>query len=248
MHVRNRQPTIISELQAWWREHRARAGFFPAARTLLSMGWEFVRDSMPDRARQRYGDVEYDWEHRVDTTSANVSWRARWIGLLNSCYQPIESPLFQQMLNALGIDYSQFTFIDLGSGKGRPLLMASEYPFRKIIGVEFLPELHAIAEDNIRKFPDERKRCKQVESRLADATAFEFPSEPLVIFMFHPLPESGFRKVIANLVASLRENPRPVSLVYANPLFEEIVLKSGYFRKTAETEQYTIFTAQRCDP
>ena len=244
-HLRNGQPTVISELQAWWDEHRPRAGFFRTARTLLAIGWEFIRDSMPDRARQRYGDVDYDWEYRVDTTSANVSWRARFIGLLNSSYQPIESSLFQEMLNAVAIDYGHFTFIDIGSGKGRPLLMASEYPFRRIIGVEFLPELNAIAEDNIRKFPDARKRCKQIEARLADATAFEFPSEPLVVFMFHPLPESGFRKVIANLVASMRRNPRPVWLIYANPLFEDIVLQSGGFRKTAGTEQYTIFQAQR---
>lgn len=200
---------------------------------------------MPDRARQRYGDIDYDWEHRVDTTSANVSWQVRFIGLLNSSYQPIESPLFQEMINALEIDYGQFTFIDIGSGKGRPLLMASEYPFRRIIGVEFLPELHAIAVENIRKFPDERKGCKQIEARLADATTFEFPSEPLVVFMFHPLPESGFRRVIANLAQSVRENPRPVWLVYANPLFEEIVFKSGCFRRTAGTEQYTIFLDQR---
>lgn len=243
--MRDRAPTILSEISSWWREHRPRAGFFPTVRTLLAISWEFVRDSMPDRVRQRYGDIDYDWEHRVDTTSANVSWRARFIGLLNSSYQPIEWPLFQEMLNQLAIDYSQFTFIDIGSGKGRPLLMASEYPFRKIIGVEFLPELHAIAQENIRRFPDERKLCKQIEARLADATEFQFPCEPLVVFMFHPLPESGFRKVIANLAESIRENPRPAWLVYANPLFAEIVLKSGWFRKTAGTEQYTIFAAQR---
>jgi SAM-dependent methyltransferase len=242
--VRNSQPTVISELGAWWREHRPRAGTFRTARSLLAIGWEFIRDSMPDRARQRYGDVDYDWEHRVDTTSANVSWRARLIGLLNSSYQPIESPLFQEMLRTLGIEYRQFTFIDIGSGKGRPLLMASEYPFRRIIGVEFLPELNAIATKNIRKFPDERKRCRQIEARLADATTFEFPPEPLVVFMFHPLPESGFRRVIANLVESLRTNSRPVWLIYANPLYEHVVLKSGGFRKTAGTEQYTIFAAQ----
>ncbi len=243
--MRNDQPTVTSQVRAWWREHRPHAGFFRTGGTLVRIGWEFVRDSMPDRARQRYGDIDYDWEHRVDTTSANVSWRARLIGLLNSSYQPIESPLFQEMLNALGIDYGPFTFIDIGCGKGRPLLMASEYAFRQIIGIEFLPELHAIAEANIRRFPDERKRCRQIEARLADATGFEFPSEPLVVFMFHPLPESGFRRVIANLAQSVRENPRPVWLVYANPLFENIVLKSGWFRRTAGTGQYTIFLGQR---
>ncbi len=196
---------------------------------------------MPDRSRQRYGDADYDWEHRVDTTSANVSWKARLIGLLNSSYQPIESDLFQEMLNCLRIDYSQFTFIDIGSGKGRPLLMASEYPFRRIVGVELLPELNAIAEDNIGKFPKERMQCQAIEALRGDATAFPFPPEPLVVFMFHPLPESGFRKVIDNLRHSAEENPRPIWLIYANPLFEEIVLKAAAFKKVAGTHQYSIF-------
>jgi SAM-dependent methyltransferase len=199
---------------------------------------------MPDRARQRFGDVDYDWEHRVDTTSANVSWSARFIGLLNSSYQPIEAPLFQEMVNALGIDYSQFTFIDVGSGKGRPLLMAAEYPFRKIIGVELLPELNRIAEENIRKFPAERKRCSNITATLGDATELVFPLDPLVVFMFHPLPESGFRKVIGHLAASVRENPRLVWLIYANPLFEEIVIGSGMFTKAKGTEQYSIYAAR----
>ena len=202
---------------------------------------------MPDRARQRYGDVDYDWEHRVDTTSANVSWRARLIGLLNSSYQPIEPPLFQEMVNALGIDYDQFTFIDIGSGKGRALLMASEYPFRRVIGVEFLPELHVIAQENIRRFRDERKRCQQIEVVQGDATEFRFPAEALVVFMFHPLPESGFRKVIANLQASIRENPRPLWLIYANPLFESIVLESGAFLRGKGTHQYSIFATLASD-
>ena len=205
------------------------------------MGWEFLRDSMPDRTRQRYGDADYDWENRVDTTSANVSWKARLIGLLNSSYQPIESDLFQEMLNRLGIDCGQFTFIDIGSGKGRPLLMASEYPFRRIIGVELLQELNAVAQENLRKFPKERMRCQTIEAFQGDATAFPFPPEPLVVFMFHPLPEGGFRKVMANLRSSVDECPRPVWLIYANPLFEEIVLKTALFNKTAGTRQYAIF-------
>ncbi len=203
---------------------------------------------MPDRARLRFGDVDYDWEHRVDTTSANVSWRARLIGLLNSSYQPIESPLFREMLDSLGIDYNQFTFIDIGSGKGRPLLMASEYPFQKVIGVELLAELNAIARENIRKFPDERKCCREIEALQQDATEFHFPPAPLVVFMFHPLPESGFRKVIANLSESIRRDPRKVWLIYANPLFEEIVLQSAGLTKTGGTRQYSVFAGAASNP
>ncbi len=195
---------------------------------------------MPDRSRQRYGDVEYDWEHRVDTTSANVSWKARLIGLFNSSYQPIESDLFREMIHSLGVDFNQFTFIDIGSGKGRALLMASEYSFRRIVGVELLPELNAIAQENISKFPKGRQ-CDAIETLQGDARELPFPPEPLVIFMFHPLPRSGFKKVLENLRSSLKETPRPAWLIYANPLFEQIVLETTGFTRTTGTHQYSIF-------
>ncbi len=114
-----------------------------ATRQLLAALWEFVRDSTPERLRQRYGDADYDWEHRVNTTSAAVGWRDRLLGVFHSPYQPTESALFHEMLDALSqqshSDFHDFVFIDLGSGKGRTLLMASDYPFRRIVGVELLP-------------------------------------------------------------------------------------------------------------
>ena len=58
--------------------------------------WRFLRDSTPERRRQRYGDMEYDWEHRVDTTSGTVGWRTRLLGLFHSPYQPTEPVLFKR--------------------------------------------------------------------------------------------------------------------------------------------------------
>jgi SAM-dependent methyltransferase len=239
---RNGKPQLHKILVSWWREQREYAEFWPTFRCLAHVAWEFVRDSMPDRSRARFGDVDYDWEHRVDTTSANVSWRGRLIGLLNSSYQPIEPELFREMLNCLGIDYTRFTFIDIGSGKGRALLMACEYPFRKVIGMELLPELDRIAQDNIRKFPSEKRRCTALQALCGDATTFDFPSEPLVVFMFHPLPEAGFKRVIMNLRDWAREFSKECWLIYANPLFEKIVLESELFQKEAGTHQYSIFS------
>jgi len=59
----------------WWKDIAAREGRFAATRRLLSALWEFVRESTPERRRQLYGDADYDWEHRVNTTSAAVGWR-----------------------------------------------------------------------------------------------------------------------------------------------------------------------------
>ena len=179
----------------WWNAVAGREGRTAATRQLVAAFWEFVRDSTPERRRQRYGDAEYDWEHRVNTTSAVVGWRDRLLGVFHSPYQPTESALFHEMLEALRqqsrSDFHDFVFIDLGSGKGRTLLMASDYPFRRIVGVELLPALHQAAQENLSKYRSESQKCFALESICADATEFPFPAEPTVLYLFNPFPEAG---------------------------------------------------------
>jgi len=237
----------------WWRFAASYEGFYLATRRLVGVLWEFARDSTPERLRQRFGDADYDWDYRVNTTSGAVGWRDRLLGEFHSAYQPTEPTAFHEMLNALQqssdsgqpvLNFRDFTFIDLGSGKGRTLLMASDYPFHRIVGVELLPSLHQIAQQNLRQYKSETQKCLDLESICADATAFHFPEEPLVIFLFNPFPESGMRQTILNLEQSLRRRPRPVYVIYHNPLLEHVLSEVATLRKTTGTHQYSIFTNQ----
>ena len=204
-----------------------------------------MRESSPERRRQRYGDADFDWDHRVDTTGGTVTWRDRLLGVFHSPYQPTEEALFHEMLSSLreetGCDFRNFVFIDLGSGKGRTLLMAADYPFRRIVGVELLPELHRIAEENLRKYKSETQKCFVLQSICADASEFQFPDEPIVLYLFNPLLEAGLRRVVANLEQSLREHPRPIFVVYHNPLLEHVLSASATWRKFGGTHQYAIY-------
>jgi len=240
-HLSPRKPSVSSAVINWWREQPENAELWLRLQRLSGILIEFVRESLPDRRRERFGDAEYDWDYRVDTTSANVGWRARLMGLFSSSYQPIEAEMFREMMNTLAIDFSQFTFVDIGSGKGRALLLASEYPFRRIVGIELLPELNRIAQENIRTFSSARGFGLPAESICGDATEFDFPAEPLTVYFFHPLSEAGFRQVMANLQASLAAQPRPVHIVYANPIFELIVAADKRFKKRSGTHQYAIY-------
>ncbi len=127
-------PGLLSTMSRSWKEGVARNGLFATFRSFAGHVWEFVRESTPAQRRSRYGDAEYDWDHRVDTTSATVGWRERLLGHFHSPYQPTEPALFAEMMAGLKIDFQRFTFIDMGSGKGRVLLMAANYPFRRILG------------------------------------------------------------------------------------------------------------------
>jgi len=239
--LKENAPTLAAAVKSWWREQRRGASFLASSGNLLLIGLEFLRDSLPDRRRQRFGDVDYDWEYRVDTTSANVGWRARLIGLLHSPYQPIEAALLREILNQLAIEFGQFTFVDIGSGKGRALLLAAEYPFRKIVGVELLPELNEIALENIRRFSARHTQCGLIEAVCGDATEFALPAGQLVLLLNNPLPAAGLQKIISNIASSLRKEPRPVWLIYANPTLEYVVSSSSMFRKIYGTHQYSIF-------
>ena len=230
-------------LRDWWQENTARRGSGATLRAFLYELWGFLRESTPEQRRRRYGDVEYDWEHRVDTTSATVDWRARLLGVFHSPYQATEPALFEEMLAALRIDFAEFIFIDLGSGKGRTLLMASDYPFRKIIGVELLPDLNQIAQENLRKYSNPNQKCRALESICGDAYEFEFPAEPIVLYLFNPVSESGFARVIGNLERSLVTNPRKVLVLYHNPEHEEILTRSAKLIRTGGTHQFAIYEA-----
>jgi len=239
--------SVLSSAWRWWKDIGAREGGFAATRQLVSALAQFVRDSTPDRRRQRYGDAEYDWDHRVNTTSAAVGWRDRLLGVFHSPYQPTDAVLFHEMIAALsaqtGFDFHDFVFIDLGSGKGRTLLMASDYPFRRIVGVELLSALHRAALDNLKKYQSEAQKCFAIESICGDATAFSFPVQPIVLFLFNPFPESGLRRVIANLEQSLREHPRSLYVLYHNPLLERVLGESHAVKKICGTHQYVAYAS-----
>jgi SAM-dependent methyltransferase len=232
----------------WWNDIAHREGRLAATRQLFVALWEFIRDSTPERRRRRYGDAGFDWDHRVDTTSAAVDWRDRLLGAFHSPYQPTEADLFHEMLDALRekshIDFHDFVFIDLGSGKGRTLLMASDYPFRRIVGVELLPTLHQAAQENLGKYRNESQKCFAMETICGDATEFRFPVEPIVLYLFNPLPEAGLKKMIANLEESLRAHPRAVYVLYHNPLLEHVLGDSAALKKIGGTHQYAMYTSR----
>ena len=167
----------------WLRDSFRHRGFTGSLRYYAREFVDLLRDLTPERRKSRYGDVDYDFEHGVDTTWATISLRTRlreWLS--GGQYQPSEPALFDEMLSALPAAADGFTFIDLGSGKGRTLLMASSYPFRRIIGVELLEELNAIALENIARYRSPEQQCFNIEAKTGDAAALSSPpSRPCCI-------------------------------------------------------------------
>jgi len=139
-----------------------------------------------------------------------------------TAYSPVTPRNFRHALAALKIDYSHYCFIDVGSGKGRAVLLASRYPFKKVIGIEFAKELHEAALKNLRTWRWKRK-CGSVELLWADALEFEFPAEPCLLFIHNPFGPSILSGVLENAQRSIENRPRDLIVVYYQPNFKSVI-------------------------
>ena len=168
----------------------------------------------------------FDWRHRIETCStaelSGLTIQSENVvhGVLND---PIHPKLCFEILGALGIEYSDYAFIDLGSGKGRALVIASEYPFQRVVGVEFAEELHSIARRNVRDYRSRTQQCTNIECLLLDATEFIPPPVPTVFWMNNPFRPPVLIPVLRNIGKSLSEVPRDLILVYLTPFHAQLV-------------------------
>lgn len=232
---------------AWIRDAVRAHGLRGAFRYYAAGCFELLRDLSPIRRRSRYGDIDYDFDHGVDTTWATVSLRTRMRELLSGGqYQPSEPILFHQIVDSLRIPLATFTFVDLGSGKGRTLLMASDYPFRRILGVELLAELNEVAQQNIVRYHSDQQKCFALVAYAADARDFVFPAEPTVLYLFNPFPEHVLRAVLANLRNSLTQSPREVYVLYHNLEHERIFAECVWLRPIYRSPQFAIYRVPGC--
>ena len=154
-------------------------------------------------------------------------------------YYPITRADFDPAMDAIDISLDDFTFVDLGSGKGRALFYASDWPFRRIVGVEIAPTLHEIALGNTRVYSSPSQRCERFELVCSDAAVWQPPNEKLLVYLFQPFPEDVFASVMHNLAESLAVRARPLVLLYLNPIFERAVLAPGFLETVAKHEPKT---------
>jgi SAM-dependent methyltransferase len=196
----------------------------------------YVDDAERSDFDLRYG-VETDSERGDRTYLSDLNIPSpNWI--YGKDYSGIVPERFIAIFSSLNLHFGDFTFIDFGSGKGRALLLASELPFKRIIGIEFSPELHAIAQKNIEKYSNSGQKCKSIELVCKDFTRFELPHEPCVLCFFDPCYESALALTLKNIRSSIKQCPRRILVVYISPLYERVMEEADFLRKLAKNDDY----------
>jgi SAM-dependent methyltransferase len=210
--VASSRTRIIDVVQRWGWRAAIRASFLYAPKLVRLWWWDRVHN--------------VSTRHKAPLESLGLEGPSATHA---APYEASDSTLLPRLLRTLDLDYPRFAFIDLGCGKGQAVLMATEFPFEQVLGVELSPRLADMARANCATFRSARQRCHDVRIICGDATDCSFPRTPLLIYLFNPFGEVVVRAVVANLARSLVEQPREVVVIYHNPNHAHVIDGSGAF-------------------
>jgi SAM-dependent methyltransferase len=130
---------------------------------------------------------------------------------------------WEDTLARVGLRVSDYHFMDLGCGKGRVLLLASELPFRDVTGIELHAGLGAVAERNVKRWARRPRACSAISIVCGDVLDLTLPDEPVVLFLFNSFGSSVMRLLLDRLVAAAGERLSPIDLLCVHPDWAEMV-------------------------
>lgn len=141
-----------------------------------------------------------------------------------------------------------YTFVDVGAGKGRALLLAAELPFRKVIGVELNEELAHIAQQNISRWHRLARPRARIRVLRQDVMEFPWPRTPLLIYLNNPFDCELIERMTAKIAAAAAAGPGLVDVLYVNPACTETLIRQGSFKPLWNAQIEMDAADQQADP
>ncbi len=117
----------------------------------------------------------------------------------------------------------RFTFIDVGAGMGRAMLLAAEFPFRRVIGIELNHLLVKIAQRNLEIWQAADRAKSPMQVICGDAVDATFPKGPCVVFLFNPFGASVMRRLLKRLADEFANRAGRLDLLYVNHEQEHVI-------------------------
>ncbi|OZV70062.1 SAM-dependent methyltransferase [Winogradskyella aurantia] len=207
------------------------------------------RDGLVRTSKAVYSNIYehyFDWKYGIDTktwVSHKDLIAENDLAKHSGQYQPNCALVVKKVLRKLQLPKDQ-TFIDIGSGKGRIIILAAKYGFKTIKGIELSSNLSSIAESNIETFITKTGNPARIQIINKDATKHKFDVMDSVIFMYNPFNGIVFEKVIDNIKQSLQKYPRQMTIIYMNPTEREMLeskLEFSSIQNFTWNEHYTIY-------
>ncbi|HZX87457.1 MAG TPA: class I SAM-dependent methyltransferase [Reyranella sp.] len=182
----------------------------------ISAAW---RRGGPRLALAVAGDRVHDywWEKRFGVQATGLipieTLVVDWQGFHD--YFPSGVRTFHRLMEHVDVRPGKDVFLDLGSGKGRALLMAARYPFKRILGVEVSAALGQVARRNLAHWSG-RLACRDIVVCTGDAACFPIPDDATVFYLYNPFHGPTLRAVFEAIERSRSRAPRRVWVLFNN--------------------------------
>ncbi len=192
--------------------------FYLASNWNLRIALHIIRNEI--KGEKKYGitttgadELESLTEKGIDTEHATI-------------YMPVSYDVVEDVFKQYNPAQSKH-FIDIGCGKGRAMCVAAYMGATNITGIDFSKEFCEQSKKNLatvkQQFP-----CLKYNILNNDAFYYEIPTDADCIFMFNPFDDVIMSGVIENIEISQEENPRSITIIYANPMEKHLFLEAGY--------------------
>jgi SAM-dependent methyltransferase len=199
---------------------------------LMSNRWSEWRDGALDReyGTDTGGIIEAEALPNVGTHGAH------------SCgHEPVRIVDFRRIMRDLRLDATHFTFVDIGSGKARAVLLAAQYRFQRVIGIEFSPALHAFAQRNATIFQARATCAAPIDLRCEDALQSALPDGDAVFFLYNPFDGVVMDQFLRRLEQWYQAQSRRLVVIYRNPRCAPLLDQARFLRRTRANRTYHVY-------
>ncbi|MGI9289950.1 MAG: SAM-dependent methyltransferase [Gammaproteobacteria bacterium] len=174
-----------------------------------------------------FNDRSFDRRHGTDTggmvptqdldiDDESTKWQS-------NLYLGSPDRVTRHLIRSLDIDPADYTFVDYGSGKGRVLFAAAEFPFKKVVGVEISQALHEVAERNQLLYVGAPLQS-EIALWCGDAREFRLPEGNLILHMYHPFGPD----ILKDMLQLIQDSDEPGRRILVPYLFSIGVSKAVF--------------------
>lgn len=183
----------------------------------------------------------YEWRLGVNTCGYIETEKLGFANAEFHAYATVGHKAIFAMLEKIPLNKSESTFIDYGSGKGRAVVVAATFPFKRVIGIELSAALTEAAKNNVKKM--RHKHAASIDLYQTDATQYVMPKDANIIYFFNPFKGQVLKDVVANIYASYQKYPRKIYILYFNnSFFEQTIAGQTWITRIYETSFYPIYS------
>ena len=148
-------------------------------------------------------------------------------------YQPTRTRYIRDLLGKLDLPENR-VFVDFGSGKGRVLLVASNYGFDRLVGIEISRQLSDISRENVAIYQNTVGKSVPIEIIESNVLHYHIRDDENVFYFFRPFDAPVMREILDGIASSLMDVPRQVWVIICSSIYDELFAENATFQKHSE--------------